>query len=218
MTDIILCKEGLSRQDELDLGRSLNFLGTSRALVLMKPVIYKKDKKPDIPGVNINLGIIFDKYNFKSSPTHQNGIRALDASGFSPDELRQTIEKYDFDILINFCNPSKKKTMHFPSSALNQVTSGIMKQKSMIAIFSPSDLESLGSAIFIANVLGRAGIKVGFCSVAKSPFELRDEKDLLSLGSLLGFNEAKIKESKESIDFIIRNKYYNSYSISAKRN
>jgi len=216
MTDIIIAENGLSRQDELEFAKALQFLGMQKLLILQPPR-KGRVKTPDIPNIKIHTGLIFDSDNYNSSGSYTDKIRVLDARRINNEKLREIIEKHDFEIIINFSGKNSRKTMHFPSGAINQVTAALMKQKSIIAVFSPEDIEYLNTAMFNSKALSKEKVRMAFCSNAKMPLQLRNEKDLLAIASLIGLDESIVKESKLSIDTAIAYKSYNSDTITSQR-
>ncbi|HME87260.1 MAG TPA: RNase P subunit p30 family protein [Candidatus Nanoarchaeia archaeon] len=113
---------------------------------------------------------------------------------------RMLIEGKRIDILYDLELEKRKDHTHFRNSGMNQVIAKLMKEKNVSYGVSVSQLLHANPEQK-ANILGRMLQNIKICkkykvsivlaSFGKSPFDMRDPKDLVAVAKTLGLNDYK---------------------------
>ena len=113
---------------------------------------------------------------------------------------RNLIECKKADMIYEFEQQSRKDSMHFRSSGINQVIAKLMKLKNVSYGLSFSQLLN-ASKEEQARIIGRTmqnirlckkyKVKVVVASFARTPYEMRDHKDLVAFAKTLGLHDYK---------------------------
>lgn len=114
-------------------------------------------------------------------------------SDFKKD--RNLIESKKADLIYDFEQASKKDSMHFRSSGLNQVLLKLMKEKNVSYGLNFSQVLN-ASKQEQPKIIGRIMQNIRLCrkykvpvvvgSFASNPFQMRDYKDLMAFARTLG--------------------------------
>ncbi|MBR9692060.1 hypothetical protein GOV06_04710 [Candidatus Woesearchaeota archaeon] len=115
----------------------------------------------------------------------------------SSQKDQHTLEKLRPKLIFNFEKSEKKDKSHYRISGLNQVLCNLAAQNNITVAFSFSEILNASKKRRII-ILGRIIQNLKFCkkykvntilaSFAKQPFELRDEKTLKAISSVLQKN------------------------------
>jgi len=121
--------------------------------------------------------------------------------GANDDINRAALENRRTDILLNPENESEKDFIHFRNSGLNQVLCKLAnKNKTAIgfsfSILMNSEKKELVLGRMMQNVFlcRKYKVKMVLGSFAKKENEIKNEKELMSFGKVIGMNGKEIKE------------------------
>ena len=126
------------------------------------------------------------------------------------DELiRTNLEKKHIDILLNPHQGREKDHLHFRNSGLNHVLCALAN-KNNISIATSLDqcYTALDLGKIMQNIMLCRKYKLPFLflSLAKTPYELRNPRDVISLGKVLGMSSQDAKLSVTALQEILNRK------------
>ena len=163
-----------------------------KEMVLVYP--FEQFAKKELPKgkVILKLGIVAKQ---------QDILEAKKLSRFviveSGEKDQYTLEKMRPHLMFNFEKSSKKDKTHYRISGLNQVLCKLAASNNITVGFSFSELLHasprerkvlLGRMMQNMRFCKKYKVKTLFASFAKKPFEMRNERDLKALASLMGKN------------------------------
>lgn len=146
--------------------------------------------------IKLHLGFYSEKPKHYPKQKHPLFIR-------STSKDREVLERNKNVILFGLENHKKNDFIHHRASGLNQVLCNIAKKNNNSIAFSFNDI--LHGKETTPAILGRMTQNIKFCkkykvntiiaSFAKSPYEMRSPKDLISLFLTLGMDQNIVKKS-----------------------
>jgi len=139
--------------------------------------------------IKLKIGIIANQQNVLAAKRICDFV-IMESSGND----QHIIEKLSPNLVFNFEKSEKRDKLHYRFSGLNQVLCKAAIRKNIVIGFSFSEIlhsEPKRRAILLGRMIQniklcrKYKVKTLFASFAKKPFDLRDEKELNSLYSLL---------------------------------
>ena len=146
-------------------------------------------------------------YAFTNEKYHKEGLI------ISKNVSRQQIENPNIHLLYGFEGIEAKDSFHSRKSGLNQVLCELISNKKKLIGISFSDLlNSEKKQLLIGRIMQNARLARKYdCSIyigsfAKTPFELRAERELKSVAACFGLNPLEVKSSCSSLTNALKQK------------
>ncbi|MFT4309905.1 MAG: hypothetical protein ACMXYL_05465 [Candidatus Woesearchaeota archaeon] len=211
--DTILSPNGISRDDEREYAKSLQFMGYDTAILFL----HNPQTNNEFPMIKLYKGVLLDKNNKRNN----TGLPCmLDATGLSHDDIISIVKKTKADIITNIMPLSNnKKIMQYPPTVASESFYKEIYNRSIILSYSPSILKSglLGHYIYEARIAQSAHIPIMLSSNAYNHYDIRSSHDIRALASVL---EIKEDYYKMSLGYASRIPYYyynDSFGIEVER-
>ena len=211
--DTIISPKGISRDDERDYSKSLQFMGYDTAVLFS----HNPRNNNDIPMIKLYNGILLDCNN-KHNNTEYPCL--LDATGMSHDDILSITKQSRVDIITNIMPlPENRKIMQYPPTVAPESFYKELYYRSIILSYSPSILKSgmLGHYIFEARIAQSANIPILLSSNAYNHYDIRSSHDIRSLISVLDITDKHHKMSLGYSSRITRYYYNDSFGIVVER-
>lgn len=194
---------------------------------MFSDIVFPKDNEKKLINIAIRLGysrlyLIYDhedekkikndnieiKTGVKADLKNINKFRKADFVLMeSSEKLRHMIEKNKPDIIYNIELVGKKDFMHHRNSGLNQVLCRLANKNKVKFGINFNNLIK-NTKLSKEKIIGRLKQNIKLCrkfkvkliigSFATTPYEMRNPRDLLSLGITLGMHP---KEAKDSLNY-----------------
>jgi len=119
-----------------------------------------------------------------------------------PPDARAALERHDIEMVVGVEQDSRKDFMKSRNSGLNQVLCEIASKKKKIIGFDVSSLiiskgkrRALLLGRMMQNVIlcRKYSVKMALCSFARTPWQLRNPKDLAAVGMMIGMDAAEAR-------------------------
>jgi RNase P/RNase MRP subunit p30 len=139
----------------------------------------------------------------KDIPSVKKGCRFVIVR--SSDMDRFVIEKEKPSLMFDFEQSEKRDFFHSRNSGLNQVHCELMRKNDIIAGFSFSSIllarnrpQLLGRIMQNIRFCAKYNVRMSMFSLARSAYDMRSPKDMLSFCLMLGMSA---KDAKDALDF-----------------
>ncbi len=131
--------------------------------------------------------------------------------GINDSVIRDALESKNVDIVLNPHQARKKDALHSRNSGLNQVLCALAsKNKVAIAVSLDYCYEAQDLGRVMQNIIlcRKAKIPFLFVSLAKNLYELRNPRDIISFGLILGMSTQEATRSVSVLGEIFKKKRY----------
>jgi hypothetical protein len=215
-TEFIIAKNGISRDEERDYAKALQFMGYDSAIIFCHN---PKIQKSEIPQIKIYYGELLDSENKRR--INNEIICLLDATNLDEDEIINIMKKEKIDLICNL-TPLKnsKKIMQYPSSSFTEAFFQNLNRNSTMLGFSSNiinDKNSLIFNMFTAKLALNNNARIIFSSFPYNSNQIRSENDFKGLLPILGIKPDYYKKSLKYKEDLQKKQFHNNFLMSVER-
>jgi len=188
ITDIVIPKD--NEEEFTEIAERLGY----KAIIFL----YKTPKIPELPKCKLKIYTAF-KAEEKEINKLQNIKKKFDF--IISETTRKMVENKLVDFVYNQENNPLKDRTHHRSSGLNQVLCKIAKEKKKTIclnfnlLFDHKKRDKIqGRMAQNARLINKYNNKLLIASFAQSPYQMRNPKDLICFGRVIGIKQDRVRE------------------------